>query len=138
MLHSVPFALCTACAGELQPRQVVSVPRGSAVMIDGRISPGEWSDAKRIVLANGATLYVKQHEHYLLLAIVFPSGKYGFTDLFVNGDLDLHASAKLGERKRQPDGTWSRRDWWNNDRWAANVSRMEKFDGPELMREKRP
>src|SRR5579875_1487870 len=65
-------------------------------------------------------------------------GKYGFTDLFVNGDLDLHASAKLGERKRQPDGTWSRRDWWNNDRWAANVSRMEKFDGPELMREKRP
>jgi hypothetical protein len=114
---------------------VSNIPRGTAVMIDGRLSPGEWSDAMQVVLTNGVTLHIKRHGQFLLLAIAFPHGKFGFTDLIVNTNLDLHASAKLGERERASKGTWPEWKWWNNDRWTANVSRVEDFTGPKLMPE---
>lgn len=108
------------------------VPRGSAVMIDGKVSPGEWSDALKVVLSNGVDLLIKRHERFLLVAVVLPPGKYGFTDLLVDENLDLHASAKLGERVRTAGGAWSDWKWWNNDRWTANVARVEAFAGPTL------
>jgi hypothetical protein len=112
-----------------------NIPRGTAVMIDGKLSPGEWSDAMQVVLTNSVTLHIKRHGQFLLLAIAFPRGKFGFTDLIVNTKLDLHTSAKLGERERSSSGTWPKWKWWNNDRWTANVARVEDFTGPKLLPE---
>jgi hypothetical protein len=128
-------AICGVLSAVADAQQIISVPQGSAVMVDGKLSPGEWTDAEQTGLTNGIVVYAKQHEHFLLLAVVFPPGKHGFSDLFINDDLDLHASAKLGERYRNADGTWPEWTWWNNDRWTANVSRVEEFAGPKLMPE---
>jgi hypothetical protein len=136
MLCDTYFSLfCGLYTVTVHGQKIIPVPKGSAVMIDGKLEPGEWSDARKTAFLNGAVLYSKLHEHFLLLAIVFPQGKYGFTDLFMDHDLDLHASAKLGERRQNPNGTWPEWTWWNNDRWTANVSRVEEFTGPKLMAE---
>jgi hypothetical protein len=122
-------------AAQLFGQRAANVPQGSAVMIDGKLSPGEWSDAKEFPLSNGVDLFVKRHERFLLIAVEFPAGIYGFTDLFINRNLDLHASAKLGERARASNGEWSAWKWWNNDGWVANVSRVDEFAGPKLIAE---
>ena len=129
------LAIAQLLALPLAGQIVTDIPRGSAVMIDGKLSPGEWSDAQRMNLADGIDLLIKRHERFLLLAIVFPHAKYGFTDLIFNGTLDLHASAKLGERTRGVGNAWPEWSWWNNDRWTANVARVEEFAGPRLLSE---
>src|SRR5579884_2103412 len=126
---------CALCTTAFYGQKIINVPHGSAIMVDGKVGSGEWSDARKTALANGVFLYSKLHEHFLLLAVVFPDGNYGFTDLLVNHDLDLHASAKLGERKQNSNGTWPEWTWWNNNGWTANVSRVEEFAGPKLIPE---
>lgn len=103
-------------------------------MIDGKIAPDEWSDAFRF-RSNDITVYAKQHEHYLLIAIRSPSGSFGFTDLLLGprgARIDLHASAKLGQRAERPDGSWGAWRWWHIHGWVANVARVRDFSGPIL------
>ena len=98
----------------------------SPTMIDGVLSPGEWDRAVVAKTASG-TMRMKQTAEFLYVAITFPKGRSGFTDLFISTDckraVDLHASAKLGERRA--NGDWS---WWTNTDWIANVSRVDSFE----------
>jgi hypothetical protein len=109
--------------------QLARVPQGHSILVDGRISMGEWTDAATIELGRGVQLLTKQHDDYVLLAVIFPKDSSGFVDLFISPDqstiFDLHASAKLGERTTSTPDKWPDWVWWNN--WAANVSRVESF-----------
>lgn len=99
-------------------------------MVDGVFSKGEWDGAARLSLRN-AQLYVQQSSEFVYLAIEYARGSSGIVDLYLSprpGEIyDLHASAKLGERRLQSAGfpDWI---WWNNRDWTANVSRVDSFE----------
>jgi len=114
------------------PEEIVHVPTGKPVMVDGKIGPGEWSDAAEVKMPSGGRLYIKVAGEFVYVAVQFPATRSGFTDLYIasqDGSIyDLHASAKLGERKLQ-GGKWPDwRNWWNNRGWVANVSQVESFE----------
>jgi hypothetical protein len=130
----------TVCAGVVLAKTqeaIVHVPTGKPVMVDGKIGPGEWSDAVEVRMPGGARLNIKTAGDFVYIAVQFPAGKSGFTDLYIASEddsaYDLHASAKLGERKLQagkwPD--WS--NWWTNRGWVANASQVESFEKRTLV-----
>ena len=136
----IALVLASAIAPD---RNTVVLPRGRPVMVDGKVSPGEWTDASRMEMPQGAHLYLKQADGYVYLCVELPAGESGFVDLYLSpGDTriyDLHASAKLGQRlvSDGPPTEW--KNWWNNEGWVANVSRVDSFDQkrflPENVRE---
>jgi hypothetical protein len=110
----------------------VRLPRGTDVMIDGKIAAQEWSDAATVSVGRDAKLLVKQSKDNIYLAVELPKERNMSVDLFV-ADSDgvitnLHSSAKLGERtlsgKTWPED-WV---WWNNVDWVSNVSRFDSFE----------
>jgi hypothetical protein len=111
-------------------QQNIRVPLGKPVMIDGNMDASEWKDAAATEFPGLATLYVKRSDEYVWLALKL-NGKDGALDLYLSppdGSIyDLHASAKLGERRLQR-GAWPDRTWWNNEGWVANVSRADSFE----------
>jgi hypothetical protein len=58
----------------------------------------------------------------------------GFPAIGRKLQINLHASAKLGERVLQ-GATWSPWTWWNNVEWVANVSRVESFQARTFLPE---
>ncbi len=118
------------------PQLEIDVPEGKPVMIDGRIEASEWSDAATRELPNGMRFFAKHSNEYVWLAIALPDGADGATDLYVSpgaGEIyDLHASAKLGERKLR-NTEWPEWSWWTNRGWTANVSRVENFSQPSFL-----
>ncbi|HWR17566.1 MAG TPA: hypothetical protein VN577_22245 [Terriglobales bacterium] len=110
--------------------QTIPVPEGKPIMLDGKISRSEWSDAKELRLGTAVRLLCKQNNHDVLMAIEFVNSPTGTVDLYLSasGSLyDLHASAKLGERKLV-NGVWPEEwNWWNNEQWVANVSRPDDW-----------
>lgn len=99
-------------------------------MIDNRFVEGDWTDAVQVDIGHSSRLYVKQDQSFIYLAIVVPSGKDCISDLFLTDSgqnaVDLHSSAKLGEREAtDKEATWS---WWNNRDWTASVSRPDSSD----------
>jgi hypothetical protein len=100
-------------------------------MIDGKIDAGEWSDAAVKDLPDGVRLYVKRSNEYLWFAVEVPNAGDAAVDLYVcpavNEIYDLHASARLGER-RSDHGKWPQWQWWNNRLWVANTSRVSSFE----------
>ena len=116
---------------------MVRVPSGKPVMVDGKIEPGEWSDAAEVNMPDGGRLYLKFVDDFVCVAVLFPASRSGFTDLYIaseGGNIDdLHASAKLGER-RLHDGKWPDWNrWWNNNGWVANVSHVASFEKRTFM-----
>jgi hypothetical protein len=114
------------------PEELVHVPTGKPVMVDGKIWPGEWSDAAEAEVPGGARLYIKTSGDFVYVAVQFPAGRSGFTDIYITwedgGIYDLHASAKLGER-RLDGGKWPEwSNWWNNRGWVANISQVDSFE----------
>ena len=114
------------------PEEIIHLSVGKPVMVDGNIEPGEWSDAVEVKMPNDARLYLKVSGEFVYVAVQFPAARSGFTDLYIapagGSPFDLHASAKLGERQfdnhKWPE--WS--NWWNNQGWVANVSRVDSFE----------
>lgn len=135
LLLSLSFLACSSSSAI----DHINVLFGRTVMIDGKISPGEWSDAAHVDLPGGGRLFFKAASHYVYFAVQLPSGRTGFVDLYLapgDGKLyDLHSSAKLGQRvfsgAEWPE--WS--TWWNNRGWVANVSRVESFDQKKFLDE---
>jgi len=114
------------------PEEIVHVPEGKPVMVDGKIGLEEWSDAAEVKIPGGARLYMKTSGGFVYVAVQFPAGRSGFTDVYIaseDGNIhDLHASAKLGERQLE-GGQWPPwSNWWNNQGWVANVSQVESFE----------
>jgi hypothetical protein len=110
----------------------VRLPRGSDVMIDGKIAAHEWSDAAMVNVGRDAKLLVKQSKDEIYLAVELPKERNMSIDVFI-ADSDgvitnLHSSAKLGERTLSGK-TWPEDwDWWNNVAWVSNVSRFDSFE----------
>jgi hypothetical protein len=117
----------------------IKAPHGKPVMIDGKLAAGEWGDARVVTLPGVARLFVKQSGEYVFLALELTNSDTGTVDLYVSPDddiYDLHASAKLGERKLQA-GKWPADwTWWNNAGWVANVSRVDSWDKRTFLPEK--
>jgi len=114
------------------PEKIIHVPVGKPVIVDGKIEPGEWSDAAEVKMPNEARLCLKVSGEFVYVAVQFPASRSGFTDLYIasaDGSIyDLHASAKLGERQLH-NGKWPEwNNWWNNHGWVANVSRVDSFE----------
>jgi hypothetical protein len=109
----------------------IQVPRGKAILIDGKFSAGEWQDAAEKTVSDSVKLYVKTSEHYVFICVRLMAENSFFVDLYLstsNKEIhNLHASAKLGERllKENDYPEWQ---WWNNRDWSANVSRVLSFD----------
>jgi hypothetical protein len=117
--------------------QPVKVPKGRLVLLDGRLGPEEWRDARKIAVSSSVSLYVKQDEQYLYFAVEPKEPMLFGVNLYLDtGDpqryLNLHASAKLGERLGH-SGEWPDWTWWNNEGWAANVTRFNAFEGKKFL-----
>jgi hypothetical protein len=101
------------------------------MMIDGRLSPGEWQDSRQIDVTGVGSLHIQQVGDFVYIAVQYTSAPSGMVDLYVSpreGEIyDLHASAKLGERQLRGNSfpEWS---WWNNRDWVANTSRVDSFE----------
>src|SRR5215813_12228644 len=96
----------------------VQVPMGKHILIDGKVDEKEWADAKQIQASPATSLYFKRDNAYLYLAVKPSTPARLSIDLYFRGSeaekvLDLHASAKLGEREGPLD-RWPSWVWWNN------------------------
>jgi hypothetical protein len=117
--------------------QPIKVPKGRLVLLDGRLGPEEWRDARKIAVSPSVSLYVKQDEQYLYFAVEPKEPMLFGINLYLDTGnphryLNLHASAKLGERFGH-SGEWPEWTWWNNEGWAANVVRFNAFEGTKFL-----
>lgn len=136
LLLALLQAALTAAPPTIDPT-AVRIPEGRSVLLDGRIEAGEWDDAVTVALSPGDEMRVKRNGEYLLVA-VRPSSPllYGVNLYFTTGRqlVNLHASAKLGERVGTSDA-WPEWSWWNNNGWAANVARGDDFEKRRFLRD---
>jgi hypothetical protein len=115
-----------------------TVPHGRPILIDGRIGADEWGDACEIVVTPSYRILLKRDSAYIYLAIVrsvpevFGVNLYLATPGSDSAYLDLHASAKLGERVGRHNA-WPEWVWWNNRGWSANVERFNAFTGQRFL-----
>jgi len=126
------LALLLGLLGTMTPASSIRVPHTQpAVMIDGVLSPNEWTDAEEVAVSGVATLYFQQSSDFVYIAVQYGNSSSGIVDLYLSpaeGEVyNLHASAKLGERKLEAKGypNWV---WWKNRDWTANVSRVDSFE----------
>ncbi|GEM_PF-1255183 len=135
------LALLTIVPGDVvsakgRPQARIAIPKGKHVLVDGKLGPGEWADARRIAASDSVTLYLKRDATYLYIAVEPTGGAFSVDLYFDRGGsarlLDLHASAKLGEREGW-FGNWPEWVWWNNHGWAANVVRVASFEPREFL-----
>ncbi len=136
LLGSLVIAPCGAMLAKGRVVADISVPRGTHVLIDGKLGLGEWADARRVAASDSTVIYLKRDAKYLYVAVRPAAGAFGVDLYFDRGDpgaiLDLHASAKLGEREGT-FGQWPEWSWWNNRSWAANVVRVATFEPREFL-----
>lgn len=73
------------------------IPMGSAPILDGTLSEGEWDDAREIALNDTLSLYLKRADGSIFIGITARSVGVG-SPCIVRGEeiLVLHASAALG------------------------------------------
>ncbi|MBU1050294.1 hypothetical protein KKG90_09765 [Candidatus Bipolaricaulota bacterium] len=96
------FLLMAARA--VQAADPVIVPRGSAPVLDGELSPDEWSDAFSISLNSDSTLFLKHAEGFLYLAVQATTMGVPSPLIVRNGIIHvLHASAALGTALYVPE-----------------------------------
>ena len=113
----------------------IAIPKGKHVLVDGKLGPSEWADARRIAASDSVTLYLKRDVSYLYVAVEPKGGAFSVDLYFDRGQgviLDLHGSAKLGEREGS-FGKWPEWEWWNNRGWAANVVRVANFEPRDFL-----
>jgi hypothetical protein len=107
------------------------------VLLDGRLGSEEWRDARKVAVSPSISLYLKQDNQYLYVAVEPKAPMlFGVNIYFETDDphkyLNLHASAKLGERYGH-SSEWPEWVWWNNEGWAANVARFNAFEGQRFL-----
>jgi hypothetical protein len=120
--------LCRLCCVVLVPatlgaQGVVTVPRGSAPVIDGRVTPDEWRGPSSQRLADGSELLLRHDGRFLYLAL--RAAKAGFISACVarNDSVHvLHASAALGTAVYvRRDSTWALASGFQ---WAVRAREM--------------
>ncbi|MEI7036500.1 hypothetical protein [Fulvimonas yonginensis] len=122
----------------VRPAVPLFVPRGLPVLLDGRIDGAEWGDAAEIRLAHDVRLLLKHDGRFVYAAVVLPAPRVFGVNLYLARDgaagayLNLHASARLGERSGYGKA-WPEWRWWNNSGWTANVARFNGFEGQRFL-----
>lgn len=120
--------------------QEVEIPLSKvSVLLDGKFSENEWLEARVIMVNDSLMLYLKQDSEYLYWCLRNKSLTPSLpgVDFYLShpgGSINLHASAKLGERQLS-NGTYGDWRWWNNSDWAANVSRFNSFEGQRFLKD---
>lgn len=96
--------------GAHQPPEI-RVPQRSPAVIDGRLSPGEWTGAYETDLPNESHLWLQHDGAYLYLAVWPPSTGYPSVCVTVGDTIRvLHASAALASSVYTRDGAhWTQR-----------------------------
>lgn len=110
-----------------------------SVMIDGRISPGEWNNSLALAVNDSTTLFVKQDKQdiFICIYVAAPRPSMVMVDLFITDGkemVNLHSSAKLGERTFDSE-TYGEFSWWNNDGWTATIARLDKIEERRFLRD---
>jgi hypothetical protein len=129
-----PIRLQARCAGP----ERATIPHGHAILIDGHLETTEWDDACEIPVTSNYRLLVKHDTAYFYIAVVRSTAAVFGVNLYLaspqssSSYLNLHASAKLGERVGRRS-SWSDWVWWNNRRWSANVERFNAFTGQRFL-----
>jgi hypothetical protein len=127
-------------ATSLFAQEVLPVPQGKPIMLDGKLSPGEWADAKQFDAGGLVRIYLKQNNGDVLLAFEYLKGDQFTMDLYLSPAdarlYDLHSSAKIGERTLSGSKWPEEWTWWNNDRWVANCSRLDSWDNHSFLHQK--
>jgi hypothetical protein len=122
------FISCTAFG------QQEAVPlTENSVMIDGRFHESEWRGAKSIDVNDSLTLYFQQDVENIYWCVrgKFKTPKLTSIDFYITsavGLMNLHASAKLGQRQIQTTIEYGEWNWWNNQQWIANVVRPDNWE----------
>ncbi len=116
------------------PAKPIDVPEGRPVLLDGRCEPAEWLGSAAIDLGQGYRLRIQQQAGLAAVCLSVPAGSHGSADYFLStpvlaSPLNLHASAKLGERTARSDGTWPDFTWWNHRGWSASVVGWDRVEG---------
>jgi hypothetical protein len=129
VLAGLPLRVAVGQAGAPRP---VRIPAGRAALADGRLELGEWADARELAAAPDVRLYLKHDDQYLYLAVVRAQPAIFGVNLYLDAAetadyINLHASAKLGERRGRVEA-WPEWAWWNNEGWAANLTRAVSFE----------
>jgi hypothetical protein len=121
--------------------QQIKLPQSKkSVLIDGRVERAEWQEAEVIQIKDSLWLYLKQDEQNIYLCLTAKSRLPVLTsvDFFVtrsNELLNLHASAKLGERLLGKDNSYGEWNWWNNRLWYANVVKPDNWQTRTFLRD---
>ena len=129
------FASLTNAVG-----QEVEVPNSkSPVLLDGKFSENEWQEARMVIVNDSLMLYIKQDAEYLYWCLRNKNKNPSLigVDFYLShqaGLINLHASAKLGERTFN-NGTYGEWFWWNNRDWTANVARFNSFEGQRFLKD---
>jgi hypothetical protein len=116
-------------------QDVIKVPSGKPVLIDGKCSLEEWKDAAQLSMPKDYRLFLKRTDDYVFVCITPPKESNLMADLYLlaadKKPYTLHASAKLGERILEGSKwkEWSNDwDWWNVDGWWANTLKPDSFE----------
>lgn len=119
-------------------QSAIKVPLSkTSVLIDGKFSENEWKDAYVIPVNASLNLYFKQDAENLFWCLrdLQKEPVLMGLDFYIstqNALVNLHASAKLGERKLV-NGNYGDWNWWNNEAWTANVARFNSFTNKRFL-----
>ncbi len=137
-MKSFCLLICFALLLTAASAQRIVVPKTSrAVLLDGRFSAKEWQGAHVIHVNDSLELHLKQDRDYFYWCLRDRSGHLSGVDFYMafrDTILNLHASAKLGERIWQ-DGSYGEWTWWNHRQWSANVARFNSFEGQRFLQD---
>jgi len=89
--------------------QVVRVPKGNSITLDGKLSAEEWKGALKQELKGGGEVWLMHDGNQLLVGLRAPAEGWGHLYLTLGKQVHvLHASAALGKAVYQPDeaGLW--------------------------------
>lgn len=137
MKKIILFLICSCffITSTASAQDVIRVPSGKSVLIDGKCETTEWKDAVKLLMPKAYKLFFKKTNEYVFICVAPPTESDLMADLYLSaadGKLyTLHVSAKLGERVLEGDnrkewrGDW---DWWNVDGWWANTLKPDSFE----------
>jgi len=130
LIWLVFFITSTASA-----QDVIKVPSGKPVLIDGKCKTEEWKDAAELSISKDYRLLLKKTDDYVFVCVARLTESNLMADLYLSAAdkklYTLHASAKLGERVLESDKwkEWtSDWDWWNVEDWWANTLKPDSFE----------
>ena len=122
----------------------IDVPTGNGdpVLIDGMFSPGEWSDAREVVVSDSVRLYFKEFRGHVFIGLRTPRSMLAYTDLFFQGSdgvvYNIHASSQLAERRLTDtlfSDTIPAPRWGATSDWYANEMRNDRALAARLLQE---